>query len=145
MQKRKLGKGNLEVSELGLGCMGLSFAYGPAVDKQTAIALIRAAVERGITFFDTAEAYGYCRDGTRYRDLRVPRSLALLSARTRVCRGRMGVPGHTGNLVRELTSRLHVLQSVLVMHTRHLPSRCSSGIGTKRARRDPAASGSSSA
>jgi aryl-alcohol dehydrogenase-like predicted oxidoreductase len=58
MQKRKLGKSNLEVSALGLGCMGLSFGYGPAVDKQEGIALIRAAVERGITFFDTAEVYG---------------------------------------------------------------------------------------
>lgn len=58
MQKRKLGTSNLEVSALGLGCMGLSFAYGPAVDKQHAISLIRAAVERGVTFFDTAEAYG---------------------------------------------------------------------------------------
>ncbi|MCY1021929.1 aldo/keto reductase [Pyxidicoccus sp. MSG2] len=58
MQKRKLGKSNLEVSALGLGCMGLSFGYGPAVDKQQGIALIRAAVERGVTFFDTAEVYG---------------------------------------------------------------------------------------
>jgi aryl-alcohol dehydrogenase-like predicted oxidoreductase len=58
MQKRKLGKSNLEVSALGLGCMGLSFGYGPAVDKKEGIALIRAAVERGVTFFDTAEVYG---------------------------------------------------------------------------------------
>src|ERR1700736_3144224 len=58
MQKRKLGKSNLEVSALGLGCMGLSFGYGPAVDKKEGIVLIRAAVERGITFFDTAEVYG---------------------------------------------------------------------------------------
>jgi aryl-alcohol dehydrogenase-like predicted oxidoreductase len=58
MQKRKLGKGGLEVSAIGLGCMGLSHAYGPGVDKQSGIALIRAAVERGVTFFDTAEAYG---------------------------------------------------------------------------------------
>jgi len=58
MQKRKLGTCNLEVSALGLGCMGLSYGYGPAADKQDAIALIRTAVERGITFFDTAEAYG---------------------------------------------------------------------------------------
>ncbi|MFY9845788.1 MAG: aldo/keto reductase [Terriglobales bacterium] len=58
MQKRKLGKSNLEVSAIGLGCMGLSFGYGPAVDKQEGISLIRAAVERGVTFFDTAEAYG---------------------------------------------------------------------------------------
>ena len=58
MQKRKLGSSNLEVSALGLGCMGLSFGYGPAVDKKEGIALIRAAVERGVTFFDTAEVYG---------------------------------------------------------------------------------------
>jgi len=58
MQKRKLGKSNLEVSVLGLGCMGLSFGYGPAVDKKDGITLIRAAVERGVTFFDTAEVYG---------------------------------------------------------------------------------------
>src|SRR5207245_8189775 len=59
MQKRKLGKNNpLEVSAIGLGCMGMSFGYGPPKDKQEMIALIRSAVERGITFFDTAEAYG---------------------------------------------------------------------------------------
>ena len=58
MQKRKLGKSNLEVSAIGLGCMGLSFGYGPAVDKQQGVSLIRAAVERGVTFFDTAEVYG---------------------------------------------------------------------------------------
>src|SRR5438128_509011 len=58
MQKRKLGKGNLEVSAIGLGCMGLSFGLGPAVDKEEGISLIRAAVERGVTFFDTAEVYG---------------------------------------------------------------------------------------
>jgi aryl-alcohol dehydrogenase-like predicted oxidoreductase len=58
MQKRNLGKSNLEVSAIGLGCMGLSFGYGPAVDKQHGISLIRAAVERGVTFFDTAEVYG---------------------------------------------------------------------------------------
>src|SRR5713226_5611660 len=58
MQKRKLGNSNLEVSAIGLGCMGLSFGYGPAVDQQTGISLIRSAVERGVTFFDTAEVYG---------------------------------------------------------------------------------------
>ena len=58
MQKRILGKSGLEVSALGLGCMGLSFGYGPATDKQEAIQLIRAAYDKGITFFDTAEAYG---------------------------------------------------------------------------------------
>jgi aryl-alcohol dehydrogenase-like predicted oxidoreductase len=58
MQKRKLGNSNLEVSALGLGCMGMSFGYGPPKDKQEMISLLRAAVERGITFFDTAEVYG---------------------------------------------------------------------------------------
>jgi aryl-alcohol dehydrogenase-like predicted oxidoreductase len=58
MEKRKLGKSNLEVSAIGLGCMGLSFGYGPAVNEKEGIALIRAAVERGVTFFDTAEVYG---------------------------------------------------------------------------------------
>ena len=58
MQKRKLGNSNLEVSALGLGCMGMSYGYGPAADKQEMISLIRTAVERGITFFDTAEVYG---------------------------------------------------------------------------------------
>ena len=58
MQKRKLGKSNLEVSALGLGCMGMSFGYGPAADKKEMIWLIRTAVERGVTFFDTAEVYG---------------------------------------------------------------------------------------
>ena len=58
MQKRKLGKSGLEVSALGLGCMGMSFGYGPAKDKKEMISLLHAAVERGITFFDTAEIYG---------------------------------------------------------------------------------------
>jgi len=58
MQKRKLGKNNLEVSAIGLGCMGMSFGYGPARDKQEMILVIRGAVERGVTFFDTAEVYG---------------------------------------------------------------------------------------
>ncbi|MGB6593817.1 MAG: aldo/keto reductase [Candidatus Nitrosopolaris sp.] len=58
LQKRKLGNSNLEVSAIGLGCMGMSFGYGPAADKKEMIALIRKAVERGITFFDTAQVYG---------------------------------------------------------------------------------------
>jgi len=58
MQKRRLGRSGLEVSALGLGCMGLSFAYGPALEKKQAIAFLRGAVDRGVTFFDTAEAYG---------------------------------------------------------------------------------------
>src|SRR5947209_11621453 len=58
MQKRKPGKSNLEVSAIGLGCMGMSFAYGPPPDRKQMIDLLRKAVERGVTFFDTAEAYG---------------------------------------------------------------------------------------
>jgi aryl-alcohol dehydrogenase-like predicted oxidoreductase len=58
MQQRRLGSTGPEVSALGLGCMGMSYGYGPAADKQEMIALIRAAVERGVTFFDTAEVYG---------------------------------------------------------------------------------------
>jgi len=58
MQKRKLGNSNLEVSAIGLGCMGMSFSYGPAADKQEMTSLLRSAVERGVTFFDTAEVYG---------------------------------------------------------------------------------------
>src|SRR5881398_3051045 len=58
IQKRTLGNSNLEVSAIGLGCMGMSFGYGPAADKKEMIALIRTAVERGVTFFDTAEVYG---------------------------------------------------------------------------------------
>src|SRR5580765_4397166 len=58
MQKRKLGNSNLEVSALGLGCMGMSFGFGPAADKNEMIALIRTAVDHGVTFFDTAEVYG---------------------------------------------------------------------------------------
>src|SRR5947208_16432068 len=58
MHKRQLGKSGLEVSALGFGCMGISFGYGPAIHRQEGISVIRAAVERGVTFFDTAEAYG---------------------------------------------------------------------------------------
>ncbi len=58
MQKRILGNSGLEVSALGLGCMGMSFSYGPPKDKQEMIAFLRTAVERGVTFFDTAEVYG---------------------------------------------------------------------------------------
>src|SRR6266536_5548226 len=58
MQKRKLGKSNLEVSAIGLGCMGMSFSYGPPKDKREMISLLHATVERGVTFFDTAEVYG---------------------------------------------------------------------------------------
>ena len=58
MQKRKLGRSNLEVSAIGLGCMGMSWSYGPPKDKQEMTSLLRGAVERGVTFFDTAEVYG---------------------------------------------------------------------------------------
>ncbi len=58
MQKRNLGAGNLEASAIGLACMGMSWSYGPPKDKQEMIALLHAAVERGVTFFDTAEVYG---------------------------------------------------------------------------------------
>jgi aryl-alcohol dehydrogenase-like predicted oxidoreductase len=58
MQKRKFGSSNLEVSALGLGCMGMSYGYGPAHDKKEMISVIRSAVEHGVTFFDTAEIYG---------------------------------------------------------------------------------------
>src|SRR5271165_6015672 len=58
MKKRKLGNSNLEVSAIGLGCMGMSFSYGPPKDKQEMTSVLRAAVERGVTFFDTAEVYG---------------------------------------------------------------------------------------
>lgn len=58
MQKRKLGNSNLEVSAVGLGCMGMSFSYGPPKDKQEMTSLLRAAADRGVTFFDTAEVYG---------------------------------------------------------------------------------------
>ena len=58
MQKRKLGKSNLEVSAIGLGCMGMSWSYGPPKDKQEMISLLHAAVDSGVTFFDTAEVYG---------------------------------------------------------------------------------------
>src|SRR6187549_1149279 len=58
MERRKLGNGNLEVSAIGLGCMGMSFGYGPPMDRSAAVSLIRTAVERGVSFFDTAEVYG---------------------------------------------------------------------------------------
>src|SRR5260370_17459005 len=58
MKKRKLGKSNLEVSAIGLGCMGMSFGYGPAADKKEMISVLHAAVELGVTFFDTAQVYG---------------------------------------------------------------------------------------
>jgi len=73
MKKRKLGNSNLEVSAIGLGCMGMSFSYGPPKDKQEMTSVLRAAVERGVTFFDTAEVYGpFLKRRTRGRS---PRAL----------------------------------------------------------------------
>jgi aryl-alcohol dehydrogenase-like predicted oxidoreductase len=69
MQKRKLGNSNLEVSEIGLGCMGMSFSYGLPADKQEMISLIRSAVDLGITFFDTAEVYGPLTKEARWSEL----------------------------------------------------------------------------
>ena len=100
MQKRKLGNSNLEVSAIGLGCMGLSYHRGPAPDRNAMIALIRKAVERGVTLFDTAEVYGPFIIGSFFasdnrglpRDGRAPRNLgaaaplkALCTHRTRNC------------------------------------------------------------
>jgi aryl-alcohol dehydrogenase-like predicted oxidoreductase len=73
MNKRTLGRSNLEVSEIGLGCMGLSYGYGPATDTHEAIRLIRIAVERGVTLFDTAEAYGPFRNEELLSEALVPR------------------------------------------------------------------------
>src|SRR5579862_4608850 len=72
MQKRKLGKSNLEVSAIGLGCMGMSFSYGPPKDKREMTSLLHAAVERGITFFDTAEVYGPFTNETLVGDALAP-------------------------------------------------------------------------
>src|SRR5262252_6155758 len=72
MQKRKLGRSNLEVSAIGFGCMGLSHGYGPAVDRRAGISLIRSAVERGVTFFDTAEVYGPFRNEELLGEALVP-------------------------------------------------------------------------
>jgi aryl-alcohol dehydrogenase-like predicted oxidoreductase len=79
MQKRRLGTSNLEVSALGFGCMGLNSAYGPAADRQEMIALLRSAVELGVTFFDTAEVYGPLTNEERWRS---PRSSASSSIPT---------------------------------------------------------------
>jgi aryl-alcohol dehydrogenase-like predicted oxidoreductase len=80
MQKRKLGSSNLEVSAAGLGCMGMSYGYGPAADKQEMISLLRTAVDRGITFFDTAEMYRpYTNEGLVGEAL-VPKHFCLLTS-----------------------------------------------------------------
>src|SRR3954462_9027963 len=87
MRKRRLGRSGLEVSAIGLGCMGLSYGYGPATDRQDAIKLIRAAVERGVTFFDTAEAYGPFLNEEEHR---------VRSERANGGRGGHGEGAHTG-------------------------------------------------
>ena len=79
MKKRKLGKSGLEVSAIGFGCMGLTFAYGPAMEKQAAIALIHAAVEPGVTFFDTAEAITAA-TGSRCSNIDYPTAAACTAA-----------------------------------------------------------------
>ena len=90
MRQRQLGKSGLQVSALGLGCMGLSHAYGPAVEKSEGIALIRAAVNQGVTFFDTAEVYGaYTNEalvGTTQRPARTP-EVSIQPPRKRTTQG----------------------------------------------------------
>src|SRR5260221_731507 len=96
MQKRKLGKSNLEVSALGLGCMGMSFGYGPAGDKQEMISVIRAAVERGVTFFDTAEVYGpLTTEEIGGEDITSNRKQMVISTRIRCKTNRNIVPRFT--------------------------------------------------
>ena len=90
MRQRQLGKSGLQVSALGLGCMGLSHGYGPAVEKSEGIALIRAAVDQGVTFFDTAEVYGaYTNEafvGTTQRPARTP-EVSIQPPRKRTTQG----------------------------------------------------------
>ena len=96
MQKRKLGKSGLEVSPLGLGCMSMSFGYGPAADKQEMISLIRTAVERGITFFDTAEAYGPFTNEELVGEALAPfRSQVVIATKFGFARDAKGGPGLT--------------------------------------------------
>lgn len=86
MQKRKLGKSNLEVSAIGFGCMGINFGYGQALEKSEGIRIIRAAVERGVTFFDTAEVYGPFTNEERVG----ARALQIVLAKHSNSDGRMG-------------------------------------------------------
>ena len=83
MQKRKLGNSGLEVSAIGLGCMGISFGLGPGLDKKDGVELIRAAYERGVTFFDTAEVYGPCKPQHADRDALTTRGSRPFRARER--------------------------------------------------------------
>ena len=105
MQTRKLGKSGLEVSALGLGCMGMSWSYGPPMDKPDAIALLRAAVERGVTFFDTAEVYGPKTNEELVGEALAPvREQVVIATKFRV---RAGLDGR-GEMVRpEQQSRTH--------------------------------------
>lgn len=87
MKTRILGKSGLEVSAIGLGCMGLNFGYGHALEKSASIALIRAAVDRGVTFFDTAEVYGpFTNEEIVGEALRPVRAGRMRSSRSRPCR-----------------------------------------------------------
>ena len=96
MQKRRLGKSGLEVSPLGLGCMSMSFGYGPAADKQEMISLIRKAVERGVTFFDTAEVYGpYTNEELVGEALAPFRSQVVIATKFGFARDAKGGPGLT--------------------------------------------------
>ena len=115
MQTRTLGNSNLEVSALGLGCMGLSFGYGPAADKQEMIALIRAAVERGVTFFDTAEAYGpFTNEELRRRGAgavprpRRDRHEVRLHDRRRAARAWTAGPAHIREVAEASLKRLNI-------------------------------------
>ncbi len=82
MQKRRLGTSNLEVSAIGLGCMGMSFAYGTPPDRKEMTALLRAAVDRGVTFFDTAEAYGPFTNEERSNPVRAPPGTRIRSGKS---------------------------------------------------------------
>jgi aryl-alcohol dehydrogenase-like predicted oxidoreductase len=115
MKQRNLGKSNLNVSAIGLGCMGLSHAYGPPVDKQSGIALIRAAVERGVTFFDTAEVYGpYTNEGLVGEALAPVRDQVVIATKfgfgidpdTRQQRGLNSQPQHIREVVESSLKRL---------------------------------------
>ena len=90
MQKRKLGNSNLEVSALGLGCMGMSFSYGPPKDKQEMTSLLHAAVEQGITFFDTAEVYGPFTNEELVGEALAPFAIRWCSPPSLVSRSRTG-------------------------------------------------------
>src|SRR5271154_1812188 len=115
MQKRKLGASNLEVSALGLGCMGMSFSYGPPPDKQEMVSVLRAAVDRGVTFFDTAEVYGPFTNEELVGE-------ALSPVRDRVViatKFGFGI-GEAGNPLGSLNSRPEHIKQVAEASLRHL-------------------------